>query len=241
MSDWEAPGHEQWADAAGAYVLGALPADEVEAYEAHLGICSACRAEVDELMPAVAALPASVPPRRAPAELRARIMADVNREAELLRAAGPEADRPEPARRERRRSRWGARWAVPAFVAAALAIGFVVGDVVTQPSSRTVDLAATGAASAAHAQLTIEDGHATLAADHLPQPPKGRVYQVWLKPRDGKAVPTSSLFVPRSDGTAVVSVPASAAKMDLVMVNTEPPGGSPAPTTQPVLTAKMQS
>jgi anti-sigma-K factor RskA len=241
MSDWEAPGHEQWADAAGAYVLGALPADEVEAYEAHLGICSACRAEVDELMPAVAALPASVPPRRAPAELRARIMADVNREAELLRAAGPEADRPEPARRERRRSRWGARWAVPAFVAAALAIGFVVGDVVTQPSSRTVDLAATGAASAAHAHLTISDGTATLAADHLPQPPKGRVYQVWLKPRDGKAVPTSSLFVPRSDGTAVVSVPASAAKMDLVMVNTEPPGGSPAPTTQPVLTAKMQS
>jgi len=237
MNDWEAPGHEQWADAAGAYVLGALPADEVEAYEAHLASCSACRAEVDELMPAVAALPASVPPRRAPAELRGRIMADVNREAELLRAAGPEADRPERARPERRRF----RWAVPAFVAAALAIGFVVGDVVSQPSERTVELAATGAASAAHAQLTIEDGHATLAADHLPPPPKGRVYQVWLKPHNGKPVPTSSLFVPRSDGTAEVAVPASAADMDLVMVNTEPPGGSQAPTTSPVLTAKMQS
>jgi hypothetical protein len=182
-----------------------------------------------------------VPPRRAPEELRARIIADVNREAELLRAAGPEADRPERARPERRRFRWGARWAVPAFVAAALAIGFVVGDVVSQPSGRTVQLAATGAASAAHAHLTISDGTATLAADHLPQPPKGRVYQVWLKPRDGEAVPTASLFVPRSDGTAVVSVPASAAKMDLVMVNTEPPGGSQTPTTEPVLTAKMQS
>jgi anti-sigma-K factor RskA len=243
MSAWEAPGHEQWADAAGAYVLGALAADEVEAYEAHLHGCAACRAEVDELTPAVAALPASVPPRQAPDELRARIMADVNREAELLRAAGPEADRPDRGRdrvRERR-VRWGARWAVPAFVAAALAVGFVVGDLVSQPSGRTVQVAATGAASSAHARLTISDGHATLAADHLPQPPKGRVYQVWLKPRDGKAVPTSSLFVPRSDGTAVVSVPASAADMDLVMVNTEPPGGSQTPTTQPVLTAKMQT
>ena len=241
MSAWEAPGHEQWADAAGAYALGALPPGEVEAYEAHLRVCAACRAELDELMPAVAALPASVPPRRAPDELRVRIMADVNREAELLRAAGPEADRPERARRERRRFRWGARWAVPAFVAAALAVGFVVGEVVSQPSGRTVELAATGAASAAHAQLTIEDGHATLAADHLPPPPKGRVYQVWLKPRDGKPVPTSSLFVPRADGTAEVAVPASAAEMDLVMVNTEPPGGSQTPTTNPVLTAKMQS
>ncbi len=242
MSDWEAPGHDQWADAAGAYVLGALPADEVEAYEAHLHVCAACRSEVDELMPAVAALPASVPPRRAPEELRARIMADVNREAELLRAAGPEADRPQTARPERRRFRWGARWAVPAFVAAALAVGLRrrqprLAAVGPRPS----EFAATGAASSAHAHLTIEDGHATLAVDHLPPAPAGRVYMVWLKPREGKALPTSSLFVPRADGRAVVSVPASAAKMDLVMVNTEPPGGSPAPTTAPVLTAKMQS
>jgi anti-sigma-K factor RskA len=105
----------------------------------------------------------------------------------------------------------------------------------------TVDLAATGAASAAHAHLTIEDGRATITADHLPQPPKGRVYQVWLKPRDGRPQPTSSLFVPRADGTAEVAVPATAADMDLVLVSTEPPGGSPAPTTAPVLTAKIQS
>jgi anti-sigma-K factor RskA len=244
MTAWEGPGHDDWDDTSGAYVLGALASAEAEAYEAHLEACAACRAEVDELMPAVAALPASVPPRRAPSELRERIMADVRREAELLQAAGPEADRPAGGRDRARRRRgfgWAPRWAVPAFVAAALAIGFVVGDLVATPSGRTVDLAATGAASGAHARLTIADGQATLAADHLPQPPKGRVYQVWLKPRVGKAQPTSALFVPRADGTAEVAVPASAARMDLVMVNTEPPGGSPAPTTPPVLTAKMDS
>jgi anti-sigma-K factor RskA len=245
MSAWEGRGHEDWADAAGAYVLGALGAEEAEAFETHLQGCAACRTEVEELAPAVAALPASVPPRRAPAELHDRIMADVRREAELLRAAGPEADRPaagrDRARGRGRRFAWSARWAVPAFVAAALAIGFVVGDLVSGPSAHTVELAATGAASSAHAHLTIKDGSATLAADHLPAPPKGRVYQVWLKPRDGKPVPTSSLFVPRADGTAEVAVPASAAEMDLVMVNTEPPGGSATPTTDPVLTAKMRS
>ena len=30
------PGHERWEDAAGAYVLGALPDDERAAFEAHL-------------------------------------------------------------------------------------------------------------------------------------------------------------------------------------------------------------
>lgn len=234
--------HERWADAAGAYVLGALEPHEAAAYEAHLAECAICRAEVDELMPAVAALPGSVPPRRTPAELRDRIMADVRREAELLHAAGPEADRVGGVGvARRRRFGWAPRWAVPALAVAALAIGFVVGDVVSGPSGRTVELAATGFASAAHARLTLADGQATLTADHLPAPPKGRVYMVWLKSPAGRAIPTSALFVPRADGTASVSVPASASDMDLVMINTEPPGGSRQPTTQPVLTAKMRS
>ena len=41
------PDHERWEDAAGTYVLGALPDDERAGYEAHLDDCPACRAEVD--------------------------------------------------------------------------------------------------------------------------------------------------------------------------------------------------
>ena len=44
----------------GAYVLGALPEDEREAFEAHLASCPACRAEVDELRRAADALPLAV-------------------------------------------------------------------------------------------------------------------------------------------------------------------------------------
>ena len=82
--------HSRWADAAASYLLGALPEDEHEAYEAHLAICAECREELDHLAPAAYALPASVAPMAPPPELKARIMAEVQREALLLAAAGPE-------------------------------------------------------------------------------------------------------------------------------------------------------
>jgi len=42
------PCHDRWADAAGAYVLGALPEDERAGFEAHVEACGECRAELEE-------------------------------------------------------------------------------------------------------------------------------------------------------------------------------------------------
>src|SRR5262249_52693033 len=81
------PGHEQWADTAGAYVLGALPDDERSGFEAHVTTCELCRSEIDDLAGAADALPVSAPAMVPPPELKARIMAEVNREAALLAAA----------------------------------------------------------------------------------------------------------------------------------------------------------
>src|SRR5262245_34858243 len=100
------PDHGRWEDSAGAYVLGAMPAQEREAFEAHLATCTICAEEVDELRPAAEALPMASPPMMPPAELKDRIMAEVNREADLLASAGAGADRPEPARRRERRRGW---------------------------------------------------------------------------------------------------------------------------------------
>ena len=100
------PGHDRWADTAGAYVLGALPEDERTGFEAHVTTCEACRIEVDELAGAADALPASAPAMLPPPALKARIMAEVNREAALLAAAGEGADRPEPAKPRREKRRW---------------------------------------------------------------------------------------------------------------------------------------
>jgi len=238
--------HGRWADAAGSYLLGALPEDEHEAYEAHLIACAECREEIDDLAPAAHALPASVAPVTPPPALKARIMAEVEREASLLAAAGPEADRVSapPARRRRRWSLALPRLAPIATAAALLIIGagagigaLQLGDDGTRTVVATVD---TARAPEAGAELERDGRSATLVAYNLPAPPAGRVYQVWLK-RSGQRAPepTSVLFTPNGDGEATASVPGDLDAVDAVMVTDEPAGGSTRPTRTPLLVADL--
>ena len=227
------PGHEQWHDATAAYLLGALDETERAAFEEHLAGCPACREEVDQLSPAAQALPRSVDPVDPPPSLKARIMAEVEREASLLAAAGPDADRPPRAARRRLWPSLRIPRLVPAAVAAVLlvvgvAIGIGVGELQDAPE-RTVAAKVTGAPDAA-VSLEVNGDEGRLMARGLPAPPSGRVYQVWLK-RDGHAPePTAALFVPSRDGAATASVPGSLEDIDQVMVTDEPDGGSPQPT-----------
>ena len=91
--------HDRWADSLGAWLLGALPEEEAEGFRAHLAACADCRADAESLRVAVDALPASAPPTLPPPALKGRVMAIVEREASLLEAAGPEADRATAPRR----------------------------------------------------------------------------------------------------------------------------------------------
>ena len=229
------PGHEHWHDATGAYVLGALDQVERAAFEEHLAGCPACREEVDQLLPAAQALPISVDPLAPPPALKARIMAEVEREASLLAAAGPEADRPAPAAPERRRRRFSLRVPrlAPAAVAAVLlVVGIAIGVGASQLSNepeRTVAAQVSGAPGAT-VSLELSGDEGRLMARGLPAPPRGRVYQVWLKRAGHAPEPTAALFVPSRDGAATASVPGSMEGIDQVMVTDEPDGGSPQPT-----------
>ncbi len=84
----------------------------------------------------------------------------------------------------------------------------------------------------------VGDGDARLELADMPEPPRGRVYQVWLLRPGGKPEPTSSLFVPRADGAGSVSVPGSLDGVAQVLVSAEPVGGSPAPTSTPLISAQ---
>lgn len=231
-----APDHERWADAVGSYLLGALPPEEREGFAAHLDACPVCRRDVEELGVAADALPIAVPPVAPPPALKARIMAAVESEAELLAAAGaPPRERARP--RRRFLGGWPLRPAVALACAAVLLVaGGVVGALLAGGGGETRTVVADTRAAGANVRLEIHDDAATLVARDMPAPPRGRIYQVWIKRPGSDPQPTSVLWSTRQDGSADVAVPGSLDGVEAVLVTDEPQGGSDVPSTAPVIT-----
>lgn len=230
--------HDRFEDTAGAYLLGALPEDERAAYVAHLETCAACQAEVEELSVAVHALPMAAPAMKPPPALKARIMAEVEREAALL-ASASEPRLQEP--RKRRRF-WPASWpmGVVALACVTLLLGLGAGAALFgSGDTRTVPFKADPSLQQASAELEIDGDKAVLVASGLPAPPEGQVYMVWTVGSDGKPKPTSALFKPRGDGTATASMTGDMDDVQAVLVNTEESPDVTVPTSPVLLTATL--
>jgi anti-sigma-K factor RskA len=229
---------------AAAYVLRALEPEEAERYREHLEGCAACSADVLRLQPAADSLAAEVPRLPAPAELGGRVMASVGPEAELLRAAGAEADR--PPRASRVRWRWSRAQALVAVVA--MGIGLLIGATAINtgeqaPVTRTIPAQVTSSTPGARAVVRQVGGHAELVVSGIAPPPPGKIYEIWLA-REGSAAPqaTNALFgVSRVGGRASVDVPGSLGVVLQVLVTAEPLGGSSHPTSTPIIVAKLRS
>jgi anti-sigma-K factor RskA len=69
--------HDDWREAAGLYVLGALARDDRARFEAHLESCADCAAEVRTLSGVTEALPYAVPQIDPPSRLRSRILNEI--------------------------------------------------------------------------------------------------------------------------------------------------------------------
>jgi anti-sigma-K factor RskA len=223
--------HARWSDSAGAYVLEAMPVAEREAFEEHLSTCTVCRDEVDELRPAAEALPMASPLMVPPPALKDRIMAEVEREAALLGAAGAGADR--PARVERRRFGWLGGWRLAPVAVALVVAGVIAGSALSGPDT------ATYAFQGQDARLEVEGNSARLVAEDLPAPPEGRVYEVWLMPEGSNTPqPTDVLFTPRDDGSAVAAIP-KVEGIRQVLVTDEPLGGRDEPSGELLMSAQL--
>ncbi|MBV9942292.1 MAG: anti-sigma factor [Solirubrobacterales bacterium] len=217
-------------DDAAAYVLGALEPNEAEEFRRHVADCAACQEEVAAFEQVTDALPAASPRYEVPRGLRRRVM----REA---RAA------PKTVRRHRRqRARPGTRrplaWAggLAAVAAAAIvAVALIAGG---SSETRVVNASVTGVPGAA--QLRIAGDRGELIAQGLPQPPSGRIYEMWVQ-RGQNAQPTATgtLFGVTARGSVAVGVPGSLHGVRAVLVTEEPAGGSLAPTRAPVVVARV--
>ncbi len=215
------------------YVLGALPEGEYQRFVAHLSTCAVCREEVASLQSVAAALPAAVPQQRAPASLKELVMRDVIADA---RGAGAGA-------RERvagpRRAGWP-RWRpVLAPVAVGLAVLALLAIVLASSGGGgTRVVRAQVLAPGASGVVRVSDGHAELSLSGMPQTSPGRVYEVWVK-TTGAPKPTDALFNVTSAGRATVGIPGGVAGVRAVLVTSEPAGGSPAPTRNPIVVAPL--
>ena len=218
---------------AAAYAIGALEAAEAEAFERHLVGCSPCAEDIIAFQAVADALATSVPQHRIPSRVRRRVMTDVRAERRQDAAARPRELWPPRLIAGRVRvvgTALGAGLALVLVATVLLLSGGSHGSRVI--TARVVD-------SPGSAQVRLSDGRAELVVRHLPPPPAGRVYEVWLK-RPGRALaPTRVLFGVTAQGAGDVGVPEQLGGVSEILVTSEPAGGSLVPTHAPVIIARL--
>jgi anti-sigma-K factor RskA len=232
-------------ESAAPYVLGALTEPEHEAFRRHLDACAVCREEVAALQVVASALPVAAPQLSAPPELKQRVMASVHED--LGRVS---VHMRQPARWSARarsdgasaRTRPWPRWRpllVPAGALAAVAVVLVAVLALSSGGGGGARLIrAEVTVPRASAWLRVSAGHAQLDVSGMPQTPAVRVYEVWVK-RSGAPQPTDALFTVTAAGDATVDVPGGLQGVKVIMVTSEPRGGSKVPTSAPVIVARL--
>lgn len=221
-------------DDVAAYVLGALEPSEVEAFRRHLAGCASCQKEVAEFERITGSLPDASVQYQVPKDLRRRVMAEV-RATPQARAGVGAGGSPAPARVRRGWSWrpqvvWGGAFACVIVIAVVAVVALSSGG---SSGTRVIQ------ASAGSAQLRIAGGHGDLIVHRLAQLPAGRIYEMWVQRGSAPPVPTGTLFGVTSNGSAAVGVPGSLSGVSAVLVTQEPAGGTPAPTTAPVIVARL--
>jgi anti-sigma factor RsiW len=217
------------------YALGALDPPEEEVVAKHVPDCERCSSELRErINPAVGVLAESVPQHEPPPELRERLLEIVRSEAEAAEA--------EPAApRRRRRLRLGPLVLRPAAGLAALAVagagvaGYLANDGDDGGGASTVPV--TQSSAGIGGSLVVAEDSAMLNVHGMPQLPKGAVYQLWVA--EGSSVRPSSSFVPDPSGRGTAAVSESLPEGSQVLVTRESGPGHQAPTSEPLLSARV--
>ena len=235
----------------GAYAVDALPDAERRVFEAHLVDCEACAQEVAELQATAARLGATqhAPP---PPDLKRRVLAEIDRTRQF-RPARPAL----PAAHAERSVRVGRALAAVAALLVVVTVGLAVmvtdltgrldrldaatrhvTDVLTAPDARTVSVEAPDG-TVARVVMSQQRGEAVFVASGMDPAPEAHTYELWTI-HDDVLVPAARFDVDeRGQVTEVLT--GDMATVTAIGVTVEPAGGSPQPTSDPVMLIEVGS
>jgi anti-sigma-K factor RskA len=239
-----------------AYALGAVPPEEGAHIEEHLADCLACWEHLSESQRAAALLALAVPLEEPRESLRQRIIAQARRESEPS---------PEPSPRPWRLPRLLAVGATALVLAAVGALSWslvhlhndyndiqqqatvneqqvnltrnIVG-LLMRPDVERQAMVTSGIAAGATAYYmwTRDAKLGAIVCHSLPDPPEGKVYQLWLSYDQGP-VSGGTFTAWQEQCQHVVSL--AGGWPTAVNVSVEPEGGSPSPSSEIVLSASL--
>ncbi len=244
--------HEEIQELIPAYAIGALQPDEAARVEAHLGSCGRCTLVFNEYEPVAESLAFAVPLREPPPDLKARTL-------KYATTRDPPGPTSRPAARFSRFSlRPSYALAGGAFVLALLAVLWMAWQftelsrelemqrafttTMAYASGTPLTIRGTGAAPQAEGRMyaDADENVAAIVMVGLPPLPAGHAYEAWLWQPDGSIVSGGMFTVDRvGNGWLLVRAPQHMSAYSSVGVTVEPAGGAVAPTTPPVLAAKL--
>lgn len=238
-----------------AYALQALDDDETRMIEDHLQACAACRVDLAAYVRVVDQLPFAVPDLAPALELKLRLQ-------ERVRATAVTAPVvPATQRASRAGQSFGERLAAalqdifyrPVWrpVALLLIVGLVASNLYfwqTAEQARThtdpwqqimLDEQAAGGTATGIVVISADGEYGTLIVDRLPQLDTQQQYQLWLV-RDEERT-NGGVFSVHDDGyySFEIEAPLPLRDYDSFGITVEPAGGSPGPTSPPVLRGEL--
>jgi anti-sigma-K factor RskA len=230
--------HRELQDLIPAHALDALEADDALLLEEHVVTCESCRRDLDDLRETTALLAFAPDSLAPPARLRAAIL-------DAVAEPAPVMARP---RRVRLTFLRGAIAGTLAGAAIALVIGIALHARLNDArSSRDAQAAIVANLLAPGSQVAQLSGNVQgavvrsgsrgrLVLVDLPKPSSGHTYEAWLIGSDRKPLPAGTFT---GGDAVVVRLEGDAKGPKTVAITVEPDGGTQAPTTAPVASARL--
>lgn len=230
--------HERLRSLIAPYVLGAVPAEEIPEVRSHLLTCEECMAAADDYAAVGDDVALSAGAAAVPAGFSERILAQVADERPVV-AADP-----------RRARRWSL---LPVLSVAALLLITAVFAVSLYRADRRADVARqalAGLLPGEGMELGGEGGRAAMVesgdgvlfvADGLSELPSDKVYEIWLMKGEcdpaafGDCTIEGVETFSSEGGLVIVELGGSLDGYSRAAVTVEPAGGSPQPTSDPIV------